>query len=165
MKKINIKELNRNVISLFDDSWALLTAGNEKSFNTMTVSWGAMGELWNKDVCFCFVRPQRYTFEFTEREEYFTLSFFGEEYKKALSFCGSHSGRDCDKIKETGLSPITLDGSIAFDEAEIIVVCKKLAFQDMKPDGFIDGTIDGKCYPDKDYHRTYVGEIVACYIK
>ncbi len=165
MKEINIRELDRNVVSLFSDSWALLTAGKKDSFNTMTVSWGAMGELWNKDVCFCFVRPQRYTYEFIEKEEYFTLSFFSDEYKKALSLCGSKSGRDVDKIKETGLTPLAVGKSMAFREAEIIILCKKVAFQDMKSDGLLDPSIDKNCYPGKDYHRTYVGEIVSCFVK
>lgn len=165
MKEINIKELKENAVSLFDDRWCLITAGNENSWNTMTASWGAMGELWNKDVCFCFIRPQRYTYEFTEREEYFTLSFFGEEQRKALAYCGRNSGRDVDKAKETGLTAKATDGSISFEEAEIILVCKKLAFQNIKPEGFVDPTIDKACYPDKDYHRMYIGEIVRCYVK
>ena len=165
MKEINIKELKENAVSLFDDRWCLITAGNEKGWNTMTASWGAMGELWNKDVCFCFIRPQRYTYEFTEREELFTLSFFGEEYRKALAYCGRNSGRDVDKAKETGLTPKAVDGSISFEEAEMVLVCKKLAYQDIKHDGFIDPTIDAACYPAKDYHRMYIGEIIKCYIK
>ena len=165
MKEINIKELKENAVSLFDDRWCLITAGNEKSWNTMTASWGAMGELWNKDVCFCFIRPQRYTYEFTEREEFFTLSFFTEEYRKALAYCGRNSGRDVDKAKETGLTAKATDGSISFEEAELVLVCKKLAFQDIKPEGFVDPTIDSACYPDKDYHRMYIGEIVRCYVK
>lgn len=165
MKEINIKELKENAVSLFDDRWCLITAGNEKGWNTMTASWGAMGELWNKDVCFCFIRPQRYTYEFTEREEFFTLSFFTEEYRKALAYCGRNSGRDVDKAKETGLTAKATDGSISFEEAELVLVCKKLAFQDIKPEGFVDPTIDSTCYPDKDYHRMYIGEIVRCYVK
>lgn len=165
MKEINIKELGKNAVSLFDDNWALLTAGNTESYNTMTVSWGAMGELWNKDVCFCFVRPQRYTYEFIEREEYFTLSFFTENYKKALAFCGRNSGRDVDKAKETGLTAKAEGDSVSFEEAEIILLCKKVAFQDIRPEGFLDSAIDSACYPDKDYHRMYIGEIVSCKIK
>lgn len=165
MKEINVKELKENAVSLFDDRWALLTAGNEESYNTMTVSWGAMGELWNKDVCFCFVRPQRHTYQFTEKEEYFTLSFFSEEYRKALTYCGRNSGRDVDKAKQTGLTAISAGESVAFDEAEIILVCKKSAFQDINPEGFLDPTIDSACYPAKDYHRMYIGEIVSCLVK
>lgn len=165
MKKIDIKALGGNAVSLFDDKWCLITAGNEESYNTMTASWGAMGELWNKDVCFCFIRPQRYTYEFTEKNDLFTLSFFGEEYRKALSFCGSKSGRDFDKAKETGLTPKFIDGSVSFEESEIIIVLKKVAVQDIDPEGFIDETIDEKCYPLKDYHRMYIGEVVSCYVK
>ena len=165
MKEINVKKLKENAVSLFDDRWALLTAGNEESYNTMTVSWGAMGELWNKDVCFCFVRPQRHTYQFTEKEEYFTLSFFSEEYRKALTYCGRNSGRDVDKAKQTGLTAISAGESVAFDESEIILVCKKSAFQDINPEGFLDPTIDSACYPAKDYHRMYIGEIVSCLVK
>lgn len=165
MKKIDIKDLGGNAVSLFDDKWCLITAGDKESYNTMTASWGAMGELWNKDVCFCFIRPQRYTYEFTEKNDLFTLSFFGEEYRKALSFCGSKSGRDYDKAKETGLTPKFIDGSVTFEESEIVIVLKKVAVQDIDPKGFIDETIDEKCYPLKDYHRMYIGEVVSCYIK
>ncbi len=165
MKKIDIKALKENPVSLFDDKWCLITAGNKQSYNTMTASWGAMGELWNKDVCFIFIRPQRYTFEFCEREEYFTLSFFSEEYRKALAFCGRNSGRDFDKAKETGLTPVEIDGSMSFNESELVIVCKKVAAQDIDPKGFIDSSIDSSCYPQKDYHRMYIGEIVSCYVK
>ena len=165
MKKIDIKDLQGNAVSMFDDKWCLITAGTKESYNTMTASWGAMGELWNKDVCFIFIRPQRYTLEFTEREDYFTLSFFGGEYKKALAFCGRNSGRDCDKAKETGLTPMEIDGSMSFEESETVIVCKKLFYQDIDPEGFVDKTVDGVCYPEKDYHRMYVGEVVSCYNK
>lgn len=164
MKKIDIKSLKENVVSLFDDSWCLITAGNKDSYNTMTASWGAMGELWNNDVCFVFIRPQRYTYEFTEREELFTLSFFDEKYKKVLTFCGRNSGRDYDKAKETGLTAKEIDGSMTFEQSRLVIVCKKLAVQDIDPKGFIDETIDRVCYPDKDYHRMYIGKIVSCYI-
>ncbi|MBQ8502664.1 MAG: flavin reductase [Clostridia bacterium] len=165
MQKIDIKTLKENVVSLFDDKWALITAGNKESYNTMTASWGTMGELWNKDVCFAFIRPQRYTYEFMEREDYFTVSFFPEEYKKALGFCGRYSGRDYDKAKQTGLTPMEVGNSMSFEEGEIILLCKKLYIQDIDPKGFIDESIDAACYPQKDYHRMYVGEIVEAYIK
>lgn len=165
MKEINIKDLKESSAVLFDDRWALITAGKSESYNTMTASWGALGELWNKEVCFIFIRPQRYTYEFVEREAYFTVSIFPEEYKKALTFCGRHSGRDVDKAKETGLTPCTVGESVSFKEAEIVLLCKKLAYQDIKPEGFIDPTIDSACYPAKDYHRMYIGEIVSCFVK
>ncbi len=165
MKKIDIKNLQGNAVSLFDDKWCLITAGNEESYNTMTASWGALGELWNKDVCFIFIRPQRYTKEFVEREEFFTLSFFGEEYKKALTFCGRFSGRDYDKAKETGLTPVAIENSMTFEESETVILCKKIAQQEISPEGFLDKEIDSKNYPTKDYHTMYVGEIIGCYTK
>ncbi len=165
MKQIDIKQLQGNAVSLFDDKWCLITAGTPDSYNTMTASWGAMGELWNKDVCFIFIRPQRYTKEFVEREDYFTLSFFPEEYKKALTFCGRYSGRDYDKAKETGLTVKAFDNSVGFEESEVTVVCKKIAQQDIDPAGFIDKDIDPKNYPTKDYHTMYIGEVISCYVK
>ena len=164
MNKINPKEIKENIISLFDDNWSLITAGDEKGYNTMTASWGGIGELWNKDVCFIFIRPQRYTYEFVEKNDLFTVSFYGKEYKKALSFCGTKSGRDYDKAKETGLTPLFIDGTVSFEEGKLTLVCRKIAVQDMKPDGFVDKTIDNN-YKDGDYHRIYVGEIIACYEK
>lgn len=163
MKKISIRELNENPVKLFSQSWALITAGDENGYNTMTASWGGIGELWNKDVCFIFVRPQRYTYEFIESNQLFTLSFYPEEWKKALSFCGTKSGRDYNKAKETGLNPLFLDGTTTFEQARITVVCKKIAYQDMKPDGFLDESI-GKNYNGDDFHRIYVGEILSVYV-
>lgn len=163
-KKILIKDLKENAVSIFDDRWALLTSGDADSYNTMTVSWGMMGELWNKDVCTVFVRPQRYTYEFMEKNDGFTLSIFPEEYRKALSFCGSKSGRDYDKAKETGLVPFKREQGIAFEQAEIIINCKKLYVQDMKEDCFLDKSIIDKCY-NGDFHRIYVGEITEVLIK
>lgn len=158
-KEINIRDLKESFVKMISNDWALLTAGNTDSFNTMTVSWGGIGELWNKDVCFIFVRPQRYTYEFIEKNDYFTLSFFGGEYKKELGICGSKSGRDIDKMAETGFAPLDLGESVGIKQAKVNIVLKKLAYQDMKPEGFIDQSIM-KNYANNDFHRVYVGEIV-----
>lgn len=158
-KEINVRELKDNFVKMINDDWALLTAGTKDNFNTMTVSWGGIGELWNKDVCFVFVRPQRYTYEFMENNDYFSLSFFGGKYKKELGICGSKSGRDIDKMAETGFKPVDLDNSVGYEQAKVNIVLKKLAYQDMKPDGFLDETIM-KNYASNDFHRVYVGEIV-----
>ena len=163
LKEINIKELDFNPVKQFDDNWALLTSGSTDDYNTMTVSWGALGELWNRDVAICFVRPERYTFEFMEKNEYFTLSYFSGNYKKELGFCGSRSGRDFDKAKETGLEPITVENSTSFEQADVILLCRKIAFQDMKPDGFVDESIADN-YRSDGLHRTYVGEIVKAFV-
>lgn len=165
MKITDIRAIKESATVLFDEKWALITAGNKESFNTMTASWGGLGELWNKDVCFIFIRPQRYTYEFTEREEYFTVSFLPEECRKALTFCGRNSGRDCDKVKEAGLTPVEFEESMGFEESGITVLCRKLYHQDINPEGLADKSIDSTCYPDKDYHRMYIGEIVKVFIK
>lgn len=158
-KEISARELQGNFIKMLSEDWALLTAGTIDNFNTMTVSWGGIGELWNKDVGFVFVRPQRYTYEFIENNDYFSLSFFGGEFKKELGLCGSKSGRDIDKMDATGFIPVDLGNTVDFEQAKITVVMKKLAYQDMKPDGFLDESII-KNYANNDFHRIYVGEIV-----
>lgn len=163
-KEINIRELKDNFVKMINDDWALLAAGTKNDFNTMTVSWGGIGELWGKDVCFVFVRPQRYTFEFMEKNDYFSLSFFGGEYKKELGICGSKSGRDIDKIAETGFTPIDLQDAVGYKQAKVNIVLKKLAYQDMKPDGFIDETIMNN-YANNDFHRVYIGEIVKVIVE
>ncbi len=158
-KEINIREIKDSFVKMINDDWALLSAGTKDDFNTMTVSWGGIGELWSKDVCFVFVRPQRYTYEFMEKNDYFSLSFFGGDYKKELGICGSKSGRDIDKMSETGFSPVDLENAIGFEQAKVNIVLKKLAYQDMKPEGFVDETIMAN-YANNDFHRVYVGEIV-----
>ncbi len=157
--EINVRELKDNFVKMISNDWALLTAGTKNDFNTMTVSWGGIGELWGKDVCFVFVRPQRYTYEFMETNDYFSLSFFGGEYKKELGICGSKSGRDIDKMEATGFTPIDYENAIGYEQATVNIVLKKLAYQDMKPDGFLDNSIMGN-YANNDFHRVYIGEIV-----
>ena len=102
-KEISVSELNKNAFKLIGKDWMLITSGTEEKLNTMTASWGGLGVIWNTNVSFIFVRPQRYTFEFLEENDYYTLSFFGDEYKKVLSYCGKNSGRNVDKISATGL--------------------------------------------------------------
>lgn len=159
-EKMDPKNLDQNVFSLIGDRWMLITAGTQEKCNTMTASWGGLGVLWGKPVATVYIRPQRYTLEFVEREDYFTLSFFGEEHRKALALCGSKSGRDMDKVKECGFTVATAEGAPYFEEADLVLVCKKAYWQDMDPTHFLDGEIDGKWYSEKDYHRIFIGEIV-----
>ncbi len=156
--------LKENPFRLIGSDWMLITAGTPEKFNTMTASWGGLGVLWERSVAFCFVRPTRYTREFMERSGTFTLSFFGEEQRKALQYCGTHSGRDTDKVKEAGLTPVKEGGFIFFDEARLVLACRKIYFQDIGPERFLDPRIDAM-YPQKDYHRMYVGEIAKCLVK
>jgi len=161
-KVINPDLIVDNTFELIRDDWMLITAGNAESFNTMTASWGAFGELWNKKVCFCFVRPTRHTYGFMEKADTFTLTFFDEKYRDVLKFCGTKSGRDVDKVALTGLSPITTEsGSIYFAEARLVLECRKIYFQDLDPEHFIESGIHDE-YPEKDYHRMYIGEVISC---
>jgi flavin reductase (DIM6/NTAB) family NADH-FMN oxidoreductase RutF len=158
------ESLPDNPFTLIGKDWMLITAGEPGAFNTMTASWGGLGVLWERKVAFCFIRPTRYTFEVIERSGSFTLSFFEERYRKALSFCGSHSGRDVDKVRGAGLTPVHEGGFVYFSEARIVLKCRKLYFQDLSPERFLDPKI-ADLYPQKDYHRMYVGEIVRCLVK
>ena len=148
-----------DILSVFDKKWALLTAGSKNSFNTMTVSWGGMGTIWGKPVATVYVRTSRYTHEFMDREDYFTVSFFTDEYKKVLGILGSKSGRDMDKMKDSGLTSKDLLKSITFEEAEITLVCKKLFMQRLEPENIID-PVAAKFYDGDAPHDMYIGEIV-----
>lgn len=158
--EIRPDDISENVFKLIAEDWFLLTAGTlTDGYNTMTASWGGLGHLWHKRVAFVFVRPVRHTMQFMESNKFFTMSFFREEYREALEYCGSHSGRDNDKAAETGITPFESSaGTTAFAEAKLILICKKLYYQDLKPDRFLDEGIED-LYPQKSYHRMYVGEI------
>ncbi len=160
-ESIDLRKVKINPFRQIGDKWMLITAGDPGNFNTMTASWGGLGVLWNKDVATCYVRPQRYTYEFMENNKYFTLCFFEDEDKDILTYCGSHSGKDVDKIKKTGLVPFkTEKGNVSFEQAVFYYECRKLYVEDMKPLNFKDTSLEQKIYPNKDYHRIYIGEIV-----
>jgi len=162
---ITPSDLKRNPFTLIGEEWMLITAGDTHNYNTMTASWGGFGVLWHKNICTIYVRPQRYTFEFLEKNEIFTLSFLGRGYRDALKFCGTKSGRDYNKAAETGLTPAATEmNSTAFYESKIIIECRKIYFQDILPENFLDDSII-KNYPDSDYHRIYIGEILNIYSK
>jgi flavin reductase (DIM6/NTAB) family NADH-FMN oxidoreductase RutF len=164
-REIAPTEISDNPIRLIGKEWMLITAGAPGNFNTMTASWGGLGELWFKPVCFCFIRPQRHTYEFMEKGEAFTLSFFDEAFRPQLNFCGSHSGRNTDKVSKCNFTPLeAANGSVYFDEARMILECKKLYFQDLEPSNFVDDSIL-KNYPKNDFHRMYVGEITRVLIR
>ena len=166
MKEISIEQLKVNPVTLIGGEWALLTAGNkENGFNTMTVSWGHIGELWNKPTTVVYVRPQRYTKEFVDANDTFTLTFFDGNYMKELGYLGKVSGRDEDKIAKSGLHVEMVDGQPTFEEASQVLVCKKLYHDTMKPENFYGTEEDEKWYLDKDYHTMYIAEIVAAYEK
>lgn len=164
-KEINADKLELSATDLFANQWTLITAGNDKQFNTMTAAWGGIGSLWFKPVTYIFIRPQRYTFQFTEKYDYFSLCFFDGEYRHILEYCGANSGKDVDKIKETGLTPFSYKNkAIYFEQARIVLICKKLYYNDIDPNHFHEKEII-KLYPNSDYHRMYIGEIEKCFIR
>ena len=164
-KKIDPKELDKNVFSAIGGQWMLITAGTAEACNTMTASWGGLGVVWNAPSATCYIRPQRYTKEFVDREGCFTLSFFGEEHRKALQLCGSKSGRDVDKVKECGFTVRTAEcGAPFFEEAELVLVCRKRFVQPMDPEA-IPQDVKERFYQDKDYHVMYIGEIIDVLVK
>ena len=164
---MKIKELTLKPFSVWDNEWFLLTAGNFKDndFNTMTVAWGIIGCMWNKPFAQVVVRPSRYTMEFMDKYDTFTLCRFPKDQKKALSYLGSTSGRDvADKHIVAGLTPIAVPGVDApgFAEANLILACKKMYWQDMDEQHFLDKSIMSKYTGQTDFHRIYFGEIVHC---
>ena len=152
-----------NTFKLIGRDWMLVTAGTTAAFNPMTANWGGLGYLWNRDVCFCFVRPQRHTYSLMESADHFTLSFFDKAHRAALDYCGSRSGRDVDKVAATGLTPITDEtGAVYFAEARLVLVCRKLYGGDLSGAAFTDPSLPAEIYSKGDFHRMYVGEIVRC---
>lgn len=163
MKTIPVNDFVIRVNDLWDKQWFLLTSGDYKTghFNTMTVAWGYFGIMWGKPAAVVVVRPTRYTFEFINKYDTFTLSAFDKKYKKDLLLLGTESGRNGDKIAKTKLN-IAASNKVAapcFKEAKLIVECRKIYWDDFKPENFLDKSIEEK-YPEKDYHRVYTGEII-----
>ncbi|MBN2682569.1 MAG: flavin reductase [Bacteroidales bacterium] len=165
-KKISFEDLNQSTYKLIANDWALLTGGDTSSFNTMTISWGGFGCLWSLPVTFVFVKPERFTFGFMEKSGLYTLSFFDhEKYKDDLRICGTKSGRDGDKLKETKLSLITTpNGLKAFNEAEIIIECE-VVYSDFLDEKGILHEPATKWYNGEKFHKMYVGKVLAVWVK
>ena len=159
-KEVPATELQFNPFTMIDKEWLLVTAGNARKCNTMTASWGGLGILWSKPVSTVYIRPTRYTLEFLDREAYYSLSVLGEPHRDALNYCGSHSGRDGDKIRAAGLTPVFSESAPYFGEAKLVFICRKLYRQEFQPACFVDPAVEKANYPKKDYHNMFVGEIV-----
>ena len=147
------------VFSQFDKKWALLTAGTKDQFNMMTISWGSLGTLWNKPVATVYVRTSRYTHDFMDDNELFTISFYPEDFKKALGVMGSKSGRDMDKMKDSGFTPKEVNGSVTFEEAEVTIVCRKLFRQELSVENMPED-VKNSLYNGDAPHDMYIGEVV-----
>ncbi len=158
-REISPEQLKDNPFTLINKEWMLITAGNQEQHNTMTASWGGVGELWGKYVTTIYIRPQRYTLGFVEQEEYYSLCFFGPEYREALNLCGTKSGRDVNKDQETGLTVQWDQEAPYYQQARLVFLCRKLYKQDMTEEAFLDKSLLDKWYSN-DLHRMFIGEIV-----
>ena len=162
-REIKVKEIEENFIKNIADEWMLISAGNEDGYNMMTASWGFVGEMWGNDTVIAAVRPQRYTMEFIDKNDYFTLSFYGDK-KDIHKVCGSLSGRDVNKTEMTGLTPVFADNTVYFDEARLVLVCKKQYVAPLTESGFLDKEILDKWY-NGDLHNMIFGKIEKVLIK
>ncbi len=163
MKEINYKDMKFNPFNLIGGEWMLVTAGSEQTgCNTMTASWGHLGCLWgnNDPTAVIYLRPSRYTKEFVDREECFTLCVMDRSFKKQMAYLGSVSGRNENKIANAGLSPVYADNTVYFEEAKLVLICRKIYQSELQEDGFLcEDTIESN-YPQRDFHTMYVGRIV-----
>ncbi|MDI9540226.1 MAG: flavin reductase family protein [Bacillota bacterium] len=148
-----------NPFEKFYQHWALVTAGNKDSFNTMTVAWGSMGTLWSRPIVTIYIKPCRYTYNFLNENDYFTVSFYDEKYKKEMSVLGTNSGRDTDKVAMTSLTPVEVNNSMSFEEAECTIVLKKIYYQDMDIKQMPEAVIK-RYYSEEAPHRMYIGEVI-----
>lgn len=159
-KKLEMKDVRFNPFEMIGEDWMLITAQKDDKVNTMTAAWGGFGVIWHQNVAYIFVRHSRFTKEFIDQSDTFSLTFFDtEKYRKMLGYMGKVSGRDENKIEKAGLHVKYEDGIPYFEEADTVILCRKLSRHYLSPEGFLDSEIDGKWYGDKDYHDMYIGEI------
>ncbi len=164
-KQLSPDKIPGNIIKMLNEDWMLVTAGTDQKFNMMTASWGGLGVLYGKPMAICFINPTRYTYQLMETNDTYTLTFYTEAYREALNYCGSNSGRDGDKVKGSGLTPVTTpSGSKAFSEAWLIIECRKLVGQSLNHDALFDEKIKSD-WVGKQLHKMYIGEIINVWVK
>lgn len=164
-EKIEASQLGENFFELIGKKWMLVTAGTENSLNTMTASWGGLGMLWNAPMATIYIRPQRYTKQFIDQQEYFSLSFFPDDQRENLALCGAKSGRDIDKVSACGFTVCTGAAQTPyFDQANLVLICRK-RYQAPLDAQALPNDVKEKFYPEKDYHTVYFGEIVEVLVK
>ena len=164
-KKIAPDKIPGNIVKMLSEDWMLITAGDKDKFNMMTASWGGLGFLYEKPVAFCFINPTRYTYQLMENKDTYTLTFYTEAYRDALKYCGSKSGKDTDKVKGSGLTPITTPGgSKAFSQAWLIIECRKMVAQSLQAESISDKSLKEN-WTGKQMHKMYIGEIINVWVK
>ena len=155
-----IDMLEFNPFTKIGKEWALVTTNADTKDNTMTISWGGMGVMWGKNVVYVFIRDTRYTKEFIDKNEFFSISFLDATYRKDLNYCGAHSGRDEDKIANAGLNSNHKMGIPFIDESNLVLLCHKLSATRITEDSFLSPDIKEKWYPDGNMHTMYIAEIM-----
>lgn len=164
-KQIAPDKIPGNIIKMLGNDWMLITAGNDQQFNMMTASWGGLGRLYEKPVAICFINPTRYTYQLMEKNDTYTLTFYTEAYREALQYCGSNSGKNQDKVRGSGLTPVTTpEGSKAFSEAWLIIECRKLVSQSLTPESVSNEQIREE-WIGKQLHKMFIGEIINVWVK
>ena len=163
--EIGIDTLKFNPFTMIGEEWMLISAGNHKKFNTMTAGWGSVGKVWGQRCVSVYLRPQRYTREFVDDSGLFTLSFFLPEYRRALELCGEKSGRDTDKVAMAGLTPYFVEDTVSFEQAALILICRKLYRMPFFEDCFVNPEIVREFYPEKDFHIMYTGAVLKALAK
>ena len=165
-KEIPADRMPGNVIEMIGRQWMLVTAGSGEQCNTMTASWGGIGVIWGQPAATVYIRPQRYTREFVDAEPRLTLSFMGEEYRRALAYCGAHSGRTEEKIARAGLTvEYTPVGTPCIGGAEIVLECRKMYRDRFGPAEFLEKELIDAWYPEKDFHYLYICAIEKVYVR
>jgi flavin reductase (DIM6/NTAB) family NADH-FMN oxidoreductase RutF len=163
--EIKPEKLNKSPFQLIGKDWMLVTAEKDNKINTMTASWGGFGSMWGKNVAYVVIRPQRYTKEFVDSADTFSLTFFDKGFKKQLGYLGTVSGRNEDKIAKSNLTILHSDNTPYFEEGNLVVICKKLYAQALKPECFISSELNDKWYEENDHHIQYIGEVEKILIK
>ncbi len=166
MRRLEMGDFSVAAVGLWMNQWLLLTAGTIEDCNMMTVAWGSIGCMWTKPFAQVVARPQRHTRGYLERYDSFTLCAFPPEFREDLQTLGTLSGKDCDKLSRTRLTlrPSSEVAAPAYEEASLILECRKMYRQELDPAGFLDPGIH-KQYPQKDYHSVYFGEILAVFAR
>lgn len=164
-KKSVVSKLDINLFNLISKDWGVLTVQAQDKVNAMTVSWVQVGHMWNKNVVTVYVRPQRYTYDFIDQQETFSLAFFDEEYRDQLAYLGKATGKNEDKLKTCGFTTTQVEGTAVIEQAKLVFVLRKLFVADIKQEQFVDQGVVKRCYPKKDFHRAYTAEIVQVLLK
>lgn len=165
MRKINFKQLELNPFTVLGEEAFLLTAGNPEDWNTMAAAWGGFGFAWDVPTVYVFVRESRLTYDYIENQDKFSMSFFPPELRSVIDFCGSNSGRTIDKIEATGLTPVVLDGCVAYEESNLVITCEKIVSAQVRRDDLDKDELYTRYYSEGDLHHMYCGRVLGIYVQ